>query len=303
MSSQIHSMQQESNTSSNAVTANMTASAQKQTLASKILALSGVLQTTLELNELLALFSKEIRAFVEFNGLNYDFPGLQIDISLGDQSAHNCAYQLVVAGEPLGRIKFFRQTRFSEKELETIENLLSGLLYPLRNTLLYQQALQSAIMDPVTGVKNRSAMDNTLKRELELARRHKTPVSVLLLDIDHFKQINDRYGHLFGDQVLRMVAKSAEKTIRESDMIFRFGGEEFLILLTGTELAGAVLLAERVRESIQETRTSEQSKMRLTASLGAAQLNGEESLDELLTRTDRALYQAKEAGRNQVVTA
>ncbi|MCW8949374.1 MAG: diguanylate cyclase, partial [Sedimenticola sp.] len=195
--------------------------------ASKVLALSGILQSTLEINELLALFAKEIRQFIKYDGLTYRFPSLKIDIKLGDQPVHNCAYELVVAGDHLGDLNFFRNYPFEDSELEMIENLLAGLLYPLRNTLLYQRAVESATIDPLTGVRNRAAMDSSMKREIGLAQRHNTPLSVILMDIDHFKNINDEHGHLYGDQALKAAAQCAEQSIRESDMIFRYGGEEF----------------------------------------------------------------------------
>lgn len=268
--------------------------------ASKILALSGILQSTLEINELLALFAKEIREFVKYDGLTYRFPSLKIDIKLGDQPANNCAYELVVAGDHLGDLNFFRSHPFETSELETIENLLAGLLYPLRNTLLYQRAVESATIDPLTGVRNRAAMDSAMKREIGLSQRHGTPLSVILMDIDHFKRINDQHGHLYGDQALKAAAQCAEGSIRESDMIFRYGGEEFLILLTGTDLTGAELLAERIRQNIEQLPAQTEKEIHMTVSLGVTTLTGSDSINTLFQRMDSALYQAKEEGRNRV---
>jgi len=269
--------------------------------ASKVLALSGILQSTLEINELLALFAKEIRQFVEYDGLTYCFPSLKIDIRLGEQPANNCAYELVVAGDHLGDLNFFRRYPFEPGELEIIENLLAGLLYPLRNTLLYQRAVESASIDPLTGVRNRAAMDSTMKREIGLALRHKTPLSVILMDIDRFKSINDQYGHLYGDQALKAVAQCAEQSIRESDMIFRYGGEEFLILLTGTSLEGAQLLAERIRENIESMAPQTDKAIKMTVSLGVTNLIESDDISSLFQRMDGALYRAKDSGRNCVV--
>jgi len=184
--------------------------------ASKVLALTGILQTTLETNELIALFAKEMSEFVEFDGIHYLLPALQIDIGLGQQSKHACDYQLVVSGEELGGLKLFRFYPFQKKELETVENLLAALLYPLRNTLLYHRAVQTALIDPLTGVKNRSTLDSAMHREIELSHRQGSLLAAILLDIDHFKQVNDEFGHLCGDQALRAVAQCAEQTIRDS---------------------------------------------------------------------------------------
>jgi diguanylate cyclase (GGDEF)-like protein len=269
--------------------------------ASKILALSGILQSTLEINELLALFAKEIRQFVKYDGLTYRFPSLKIDIKLGDQPVNNCAYELVVAGDHLGDLKFFRNYPFEDSELEMIENLLAGLLYPLRNTLLYQRAVESATIDPLTGVRNRASMDASMKREIGLAQRHNSPLSVILMDIDHFKAINDQHGHLYGDQALKAAAQCAEQSIRESDMIFRYGGEEFLVLLTGTDLEGAQLLAERIRVNVQNLQPISDRSIQMTVSLGVTKLTAQDNTDTLFQRIDAALYRAKNEGRNRVI--
>ena len=157
----------------------------KQLFASKVLALTGILQTTLETNELIALFAKELANFGGFDGLAYQLSELQIDISLGERSQHQCDYQLVVSEEELGDLQMFRSRPFQDAELELAENLMAGLLYPLRNALLYHRALQTARIDPLTGVRNRATMDSAIHREIELARRHDTALSVILLDIDH----------------------------------------------------------------------------------------------------------------------
>ncbi|MCW8945282.1 MAG: GGDEF domain-containing protein [Sedimenticola sp.] len=269
--------------------------------ASKILALSGILQSTLEINELLALFAKEIRQFIKYDGLTYRFPSLKIDIKLGDQPVNNCAYELVVAGDHLGDLNFFRSYPFEDSEMEMIENLLAGLLYPLRNTLLYQRAVESATIDPLTGVRNRASMDSSMKREIGLAQRHNTPLSVILLDIDHFKKINDEHGHLYGDQALKAAAQCAEQSIRESDMIFRYGGEEFLILLTGTDLDGAELLAERIRLNIQNAEPITEKGIHMTVSLGVTKLLPKDDTHTLFHRIDTALYRAKHEGRNRTI--
>jgi len=275
----------------------------KQRFATKILALTGVLQTTLEINELMALFAKEIRSLVAYDGLIYTFPALKINIELGDQSPHSATYNLTAASDSLGDLKFFRKHPFADDELEAIENLMAGLLYPLRNTLLYQRAVESAVIDPLTGVKNRVSMDNAVHREIELAHRHGTPISFILLDIDHFKSVNDTYGHLFGDQVLKSVAQCASNSIRDTDMIFRFGGEEFLLLLSGTDADGTQLLAERIRSNLENLHLSDDNNLRVTASLGAASLRKREDMLSIFDRMDKALYQAKDNGRNQVVVA
>jgi len=273
----------------------------QQRFASKVLALTGVLQTTLEISELISLFTKELSGFVRFDGVSYQFPELQIDISVGSLTNHSCQYQLLVSGQELGELRLFRFYPFAENELETIENLLSSLLYPLRNALLYYRAIQTALIDPLTGVKNRSTMDDAIQREIKLARRHGRSLAIVLLDIDHFKRVNDKHGHLYGDQALRAVAQCVQKTIRDSDLLFRYGGEEFMILLSGTGPEGSALLAERIRQEVEAMQPLSGNATQLTVSLGITSLRGEPDTAELLLeRADTALYQAKQAGRNRV---
>lgn len=268
----------------------------------KRLELASVLQKTLEPKELITLFAGELAKYTQFDGLSYDFQTLDIHIRLGEQARqHKCSYELMITDEHLGNISLYRDTAFEERDLAVTENMVAGLLYPLRNTMLYQQALRSATTDPLTGVRNRSAMESCMKRELGLANRHNSPLSLILFDLDHFKSINDQYGHLIGDHVLRAVANVAEDTIRDSDMIFRFGGEEFMILLHGTKLSGAALLAERMRRKIEDLEIFPDLELRITASMGVVTMTEDETAETLFMRVDNAMYRAKNNGRNRVI--
>lgn len=269
-------------------------------LGPRVLELTSVLQTTLDVKKLIDLFSTEIHTDVAVDGLRYHLVSHGIDIIIGDQPPHTCSYQLVIAEQKLGEIRFFRHRPFSEDETRSLENLLCALVYPLRNALMYQDAVRSSFIDPLTGIKNRAAMDNALHREVELCRRQGASMSVILMDIDYFKQINDRYGHAAGDTALRAVAQCAERSIRSSDMLFRFGGEEFLILLSYTRTEGALLLAERIRRHIERLDPLPGIDMNLTVSLGVSSLRDNEDAKTLFERTDKALYQAKQQGRNRV---
>jgi diguanylate cyclase (GGDEF)-like protein len=204
----------------------------------------------------------------------------------------------------LGELVFRRNQRFSEQEQGNIESLLAALLYPMRNTLLYRAATQSALRDPLTGTGNRIAMDQTLQREIELSRRHLQPLSLLMLDIDHFKQINDTHGHCAGDDVLKAVAASIKNQLRNVDMVFRYGGEEFLILLSNTSREAAAMVGERLRFAAQtEEFLADGRLIGLTVSLGCSTLLPGESAESLLRRADNALYIAKREGRNRLTMA
>ncbi|MEX0915327.1 MAG: GGDEF domain-containing protein [Wenzhouxiangellaceae bacterium] len=163
---------------------------------------------------------------------------------------------------------------------------------------------ESARRDPLTGLRNRLAMGDLCRREYESAARYRTPVSLIALDLDHFKAINDSHGHAAGDQVLVDVASTLTDQLREADLVFRTGGEEFLIVLPHTPLEPALEVAERLRRAIRAQRWAFGTTTTCSASLGVAEIAvPEESWESAAQRVDRALYAAKSQGRNRVVEA
>jgi diguanylate cyclase (GGDEF)-like protein len=152
--------------------------------------------------------------------------------------------------------------------------------------------------DMLTNLYNRLRIDRELDREIEKARRNKRYFSILLIDIDFFKKINDNYGHQMGDKVLVSFAKSAQSQLRTGDVIGRWGGEEFLVLCPETNAKQAILVAERIRENIKEDRFADQQ--RYTVSIGIATLEEDDSTITLLKKADNALYLAKGSGRDKV---
>lgn len=238
---------------------------------------------------------------IPLNSISYQHELENIEINIGPETSHKCRYHLRTLEQDFGIVELTRDEQFNDDEIKAVENILSLLLSPLQNALQFHQVHQAALQDPLTGLGNRAALDSILHRDLELAKRHNAPIAVLALDIDHFKQINDTYGHLVGDQVLQLFSDNIKEAIRESDVAFRSGGEEFIILLNKTDLDGAKLLAERIREKIAgiEYRVNDNNVMP-TVSIGVAPFNGEDGVNGLLARADQALYAAKNNGRNQV---
>lgn len=264
--------------------------------------LATLLQSTLDLEALLNLFSNEVAAVVAHDGLSYDHPQDSVSIQIGKKSRHSCSYKLVLMDEDLGELALTRGKRFSKEELQQLEGLLGMLVYPVRNALMFRRAQRTAYTDPVTGINNRSAMDNTLAHDIELARRYKQPLALLMLDVDFFKQVNDNYGHIVGDAILRQLGECIIDTVRRSDNVFRYGGEEFNVVLSNTSRDGALLLAERIRRAVahHEFNYADQS-LQITVSIGVAMLDNNEGPTDLVDKADQALYQAKNAGRNRVV--
>jgi diguanylate cyclase (GGDEF)-like protein len=147
--------------------------------------------------------------------------------------------------------------------------------------------------DPLTGVSNRRALDESLNNLFAMKSRYRTSFSLIMVDVDHFKQVNDKKGHVFGDNVLREVAKHLDECVRETDLVARFGGEEFVLVLPQTDLGGACILADRVRHLISE-------QMDITISGGVACVMEGDTPGSLIARADAALYSAKSGGRNLV---
>ncbi|WP_208619924.1 GGDEF domain-containing protein [Thermus tenuipuniceus] len=162
----------------------------------------------------------------------------------------------------------------------------------------YLEARLDAYTDPLTGLRNRRYLDLVLERELFRVQRYRRPLSLLILDLDHFKQVNDRHGHPVGDRVLKTLARCLEDHLRQSDRAVRLGGEEFAVLLTETPLAQAVRLAGRLRQAVAALRVPPVEG--ISVSIGVAEARPEDSPLSLLKRADDALYQAKRRGKNRV---
>jgi diguanylate cyclase (GGDEF)-like protein/PAS domain S-box-containing protein len=185
--------------------------------------------------------------------------------------------------------------RALNKELEKRIKEIAGLEAELR---------EQAIRDPLTGLYNRRYLNETIDREFERARRHGQPISILMIDIDHFKKINDTYGHLAGDACLEVLADLLQQITRKADIACRYGGEEFLLLLPGAQIESAALRAEELRKIFENSvMPYDGREIKNTISIGMAAYPADgDSHYEIIDKADQALYSAKNTGRNRVVT-
>jgi two-component system cell cycle response regulator len=170
----------------------------------------------------------------------------------------------------------------------------------------HEEIHRLTILDPLTGLHNRRSLNEFLDREVERARRHRRPLSVALFDIDHFKVINDRLGHLGGDFTLKNLTMRLKELTRRDELLARYGGEEFALVLPETDLDRAILCGERIRKAVAERPFEfEGRSYPVTISVGLASVSGGDpgSAADLLRRADRWLYEAKRAGRNRVAPA
>ena len=277
---------------------------QKLVSDSTVLQVSNALQSNLHLEDVIRTFAEELHRVVHQTSVVYRNRTEKYHVEIGNGQRYRASYELNLADKNLGEITFTRSRPFLENDLVVTENFLCALIYPLRNALLYESALRFALRDPLTGINNRACMDSFLHQQVSLAHRHQTPLSFVMYDIDFFKSVNDTYGHLTGDAVLTKVAKGIVQCARDSDVVFRYGGEEFAVILANTGASGAELLAERVRDFVQDLEWSSiASKLSVTVSAGIAELRRDDMPADLLRRADEMLYHAKDRGRNQVSTA
>jgi diguanylate cyclase (GGDEF)-like protein len=216
--------------------------------------------------------------------------GPQPDVEALSADAHRALVRLNLEYE---RLVLRLESLISEKEL---------LAEQLRRANLALTEL--AATDPLTALPNKRAFDEALLRDIARAKRHSIKLALLMVDVDHFKLVNDTHGHPAGDEVLRVVAGLLRKSLRTGDLAARYGGEEFILLLPGADREGGTLVAERLRRSI-EAMTIEFGgvAIKVTASFGVAEVNAFDTPAELVARADRGLYGAKRSGRNRVVFA
>jgi diguanylate cyclase (GGDEF)-like protein len=211
---------------------------------------------------------------------------------------------LIWQGSTSGVIEVLAPTRhFSPGDLNLLSLLADQAAVAVENARLFGEVERLAITDDVTGIASRRQLFTAAEREFQRARRFERPLSLLMLDIDHFKQVNDSHGHSVGDQVLRGFAQVLKRNLREVDVLGRYGGEEFTLVLPETELAGAVQCAERIRLNVASAAIpAGRHSFTLTVSIGVAALTSETpDLASLVERADTALYAAKLVGRNRTL--
>jgi diguanylate cyclase (GGDEF)-like protein len=260
------------------------------------------LATTLSLETQLGILTEELAETIPFDALNYRHRIARQDFvfATGMGGQHRCEYRLTLEGINCGTLVVHRRRRFQEEELQAIETIISVAICHLRNACQFASIEQAALTDPLTDIPNKRAMNEALHRSSQLADRHGEPYSLILCDLDHFKAINDNHGHIVGDHLLQVAAEAIERSLRVSDSVYRFGGEEFAILLPHTDAQAASDVADRIRQAIAGIRIDGggNAALSVTASCGVAMhMNGETS-EQWLARADEAMYRAKKQGRN-----
>ena len=260
-----------------------------------------LLHASLDISEILNNFIDYLKEQFIFNSLSYEHSEITKQFIYGEISKNQFTFNLSTESINLGTIIITKKTRFSKKDISQLEELMCFLIQPLKNAVTHHNVLHASLHDPLTKLLNRSSLEPSLQREIQLSKRHGSPLSLIMLDIDNFKKINDNYGHLAGDNILIKIAFIISNTIRETDYAFRIGGEEFLILLNDTSIKDAEKLAERIRTKVEQSYvTFENHKLSYTISLGISYLQPENDQQSLIKKADKAMYKAKTSGKNQV---
>lgn len=235
------------------------------------------------------------------NDVAQDFP--QYSNISGTEIRGWLGVPLVVHGETLGLLVMHSTQPgfFTPKHIRLSTALGDHVAVALFNARLFEQTKELAMTDSLTGVATRRSFFVHAERALELARRNQSPVSVLMADLDHFKRINDLHGHAAGDEMIRKVADAARTVLRRSEIIGRYGGEEFAVVLPETDEPNAMIIAERIRMRVADIMIPGEEKS-LTVSIGVTTRDptGLTTVDAILEEADSALYEAKRLGRNRV---
>lgn len=260
------------------------------------------LQISLDIETMLNTFLSHLAKSTKVQGLTFQYEPQSVFFKIGHCGSFTEKYDLSFGQEEyLGQIHFFQESIFSEKDQIIIEELLPILSLPLKNALAHHLALYSATHDSLTGAANRTTLMTTLSREIYLSKRYGNTFTILTFDIDQFKKINDQFGHTGGDEYLKGFTDQLQQAMRESDFLFRLGGDEFLVLLSKTKLDGALVLAKRMKACIQQyiCQYGDES-IQTTVSIGATEYQSNDLPIILLNRSDKALYLAKKNGKNMI---
>lgn len=224
-------------------------------------------------------------------------------ITFDDQPYHVQQWRLHGQRHHADAILLVREVKMVREELSLVNDALQILREPLQRALEYEDLFEMANNDALTGLANRRVFDDRIDAMLEGARRHNRPISLASMDLDHFKQVNDNFGHAEGDRVLQLVAETMKKTVRRCDLLARMGGDEFLLVLPDTPLKAAQALTERLSRAIQRLQIKIPDGGQLGISIGVVQYLPGMGREELMVKADEVLYQAKSRGRARVCIA
>ena len=249
------------------------------------------LQTTLDLGKLLDIIAMEAARYVNFCGLYFKSQTVSKTLRGSRKAKNERQFELKLNDEFIGTLSYGINSPISMDHSKDLQRIHQRVLYPLKNALQYHQALQLALHDGLTGLGNRRYFDEQLKRAMHNANRHHTQVGLVLGDLNKFKAINDTHGHNVGDQVLKQFANILRSSIRDSDSVFRFGGDEFAIIVENPSENALEIIHSRIDDALKTNVLL--AKYQVGCSLGTTFMNRADNEHSLFERADKALYRQK----------
>jgi len=255
------------------------------------LALAEQLQTSLDLSVLLNTFAMEAAKFVDFSGLYFKHGKISTAVRGSKPGKKERQYELKISGKYLGTLTYAVNSPVSITNNKMLKELHQLLIHPINNAIRYQQAIKLAMQDGLTGLGNRRYFDEQLKRAMHHANRQQTKVGLVVGDLNKFKQVNDTYGHNIGDEVLIQFAQILRESVRDSDSLFRFGGDEFVVLVENASDKSLWIIEDRINTAL--TKNSLLAKYQIGCALGFTFMNRADSEQSFFERADKMLYQRK----------
>jgi len=249
------------------------------------------LQTTLELDKLLDIIAMEAARYINFCGLYFKNQTVSKTLRGSRKAKHERQFELKLNDEFIGTLSYGINSPISMINYKDLQRIHQIILYPLKNALQYHQAMQLAMQDSLTGLGNRRYFDEQLKRAMHNANRHHAQVGLVLGDLNKFKAINDTYGHNTGDQVLKQFANILRSCIRDSDSVFRFGGDEFAIIVENASDNALDIIQSRIDNALNTNALL--AKYQVGCSLGTTFMSRADNEHSLFERADQALYRQK----------
>lgn len=249
---------------------------------------------TLEADSVFSAFTEKVRKYLGFDDCKF----IRGEAGLSGYADYD-ALPLNIASKTIG---YLLTKGIKEREREKFNILAQQFILGIKRAILYQKVQEMATLDSLTGLFTRRYWFERSSEEIERSQKFNYPMSCLMLDIDHFKEFNDKYGHLVGDAILLAVSRVIRENIRQIDLVGRYGGEEFTVILPETDVEGAQYVAERIRKTLEESLvTAYDESLKVTISIGIALFpKNAGALNALIDKADQALYRAKESGRNRV---
>ncbi|TYK65681.1 GGDEF domain-containing protein [Colwellia echini] len=249
------------------------------------------LQTTLDLDKLLTIFSIEAARYIDFSGLYFKSPQLNKTLRGSRKAKKERCFELKMGDDFVGTLTYGINSPISLTNFKVLEQLHNCLLYPIKNAIAYHSAIQLAMQDGLTGLGNRRYFDEQLKRAMHNANRHHTLVGLVLGDLNKFKAINDTFGHVTGDLVLKEFASVLRQCTRDSDSLFRFGGDEFAIIVENSIDSALTIIESRIVFALENNPLL--SKYQLSCSVGSTFMSRADNEESFFERADQILYRRK----------